>query len=105
MKKSFFIIFVCSCLFLINNSATASQVCFDTIDNKRYCYPYDCSFIGTLKNREARQGALFSEAKRKCTFRGAGETVRDATNGLLEGGNKIIDKLGVGEFFKGWSKK
>jgi len=100
-------------IFLNIYSVKASDVCFN-YDGNRYCYPYDCSFIksfDTDKNsnfqkhiRKTNQDDLFSKAKRKCSFREAGESLRDTTDNLLDGVNKTIDNIGVGEFFKGWSK-
>ena len=102
------------CAFIIFSFAgvgtAMSEPCFSDKKGNNYCFPWACSEINQMSTdddyslkwhlRDTKQRSAYSEAKRKCFFKSAGDATREATESLTKGGKSILDKTGVGEFFK-----
>ncbi len=113
MQKYFFLFVIFFSIFFIKADLSFAD-CIYT-ENSRMCYPSDCKFFREANTDshsklqrhfdKTGQKSLFFEYKRKCLLRNAGETARETTDKVIDTGSKLLDKSGIGEFFKGWSNK
>ena len=96
-----------------NFSTAKADPCFFDEKGNGYCFPYACDDISNLSSKnyslmrhlkKTKQKSAFSEAKRKCAFKSAGDTTREAADSVIDGGKSFLDKTGVGEFFKSLTK-
>lgn len=109
MRKK--IVFYAFVMFSLPNiGAAIADPCFTDTKGNTYCYPYRCLEITQMSTADdyslkqhlnnTKQRSAFSEAQRKCFFKSAGDATRDAAESVTKSGKSLLDKSGVGEFFK-----